>query len=329
MLNERGAVDPDHVAELLHGDVDAVIAETRRRDLPRSGNRRRGRPPTPYLSGAVRSKLATARAAAESSTRPSRATSRRSTRVQPADSSSLRHHRAPRRAWIPAADIIAFVQETMDAEITIHHMPELACWTVNARQLEWTRRRHHRNGALIVAMPAQLLSDALNSSIPQIFDTMRERRQRAAHPQHGRDRGGQRQARQIKTALSDLDLVDPDRTDRLARLYNDTFNNIVPRHLRRIHLATPGRLWRLFSLWAPEAGDLARSSLSGSTYARPRRRRRQDAVDRGRDHGAAPARPDQQGDAGRARPLPGAGRARVPGALSEAPASSSPTRPIS
>ena len=26
----------------------------------------------------------------------------------------------------------------MDADITIHHTAELACWTVNARQLSWT-----------------------------------------------------------------------------------------------------------------------------------------------------------------------------------------------
>ncbi|MGC8059581.1 hypothetical protein ACP3WF_24090, partial [Salmonella enterica] len=35
--------------------------------------------------------------------------------------------------WIPATDIVAFVKETMDAEIRIHHMPELASWTVEAR----------------------------------------------------------------------------------------------------------------------------------------------------------------------------------------------------
>ncbi|MFX9457987.1 hypothetical protein ABTO37_19595, partial [Acinetobacter baumannii] len=72
-------------------------------------------------------------------------------RVQPADlrpSDITARLGAP---WIPAADIIAFVKETMDADITIHHTSELACWTVNARQLEWsaagttdwgTHRRH-------------------------------------------------------------------------------------------------------------------------------------------------------------------------------------------
>jgi N12 class adenine-specific DNA methylase len=37
--------------------------------------------------------------------------------------------------WIPAADVVAFVKESMGADIRIHHMPELASWTVDARQL--------------------------------------------------------------------------------------------------------------------------------------------------------------------------------------------------
>ena len=48
--------------------------------------------------------------------------------------------------WIPAADIIAFVNETMDAEITIHHTPELACWTVECAAAVVDGRRHHRMG---------------------------------------------------------------------------------------------------------------------------------------------------------------------------------------
>ncbi|XFF02373.1 N-6 DNA methylase (plasmid) [Bradyrhizobium guangxiense] len=37
VLNERGHVDPDHIAELLHRNADDVIAEPRQRHLPRSG----------------------------------------------------------------------------------------------------------------------------------------------------------------------------------------------------------------------------------------------------------------------------------------------------
>ena len=65
----------------------------------------------------------------------------------------------------------------------------------------------------------------------------------------------------IKSAFQTWIWSDPDRTDRLARIYNDRFNNIVPAPLRRITLTTPGRLRRLFSLRAPEAGDLAHRRL--------------------------------------------------------------------
>ena len=39
--------------------------------------------------------------------------------------------------WIPASDVVAFVHETMRADIRIYHMPELASWTVEARQPGW------------------------------------------------------------------------------------------------------------------------------------------------------------------------------------------------
>ncbi|WP_147695271.1 hypothetical protein, partial [Vogesella mureinivorans] len=75
--------------------------------------------------------------------------------------------------WIPAADIVAFVKEIMGADIRIRHMPELASWTVEARQLgytaagtsEWGTDRRHAG---------ELLADALNSRVPQSLDTVRE-----------------------------------------------------------------------------------------------------------------------------------------------------------
>ncbi|MET3971423.1 N12 class adenine-specific DNA methylase [Bradyrhizobium sp. LA6.10] len=57
VLNERGHVDPDHIAELVHRDADDVIAElggTIFRD-PADGSWQTA---DAYLSGAVRSKLA-------------------------------------------------------------------------------------------------------------------------------------------------------------------------------------------------------------------------------------------------------------------------------
>jgi hypothetical protein len=68
------------------------------------------------------------------------------------------------------------------AEIKIHHMPELASWTVEACELGWT-----------AADAGELLADALNRRAPQIFDTIKngdsERRvlNRDIAPYHDRE----------------------------------------------------------------------------------------------------------------------------------------------
>lgn len=262
VLNERGDVDPDHIAELLHRDADDVIEELGDaiyRD-PANGSWQTA---DAYLSGAVRSKLATAEAAAALD--PAFARNVDALRlVQPADlrpSDITARLGAP---WIPAADIVAFVKETMGADIAIHHTPELACWRVNARQLEWsaagttewgTHRRH----------AGQLLSDALNSSIPQIFDTVKEGNTERRILNIVETEGAKEKLGKIKTAFQSWIWSDPDRTDRLARLYNDTFNNIVPRHFNGDHLQLPGASGA-FSLYGHQKRAIWRIISSGATY---------------------------------------------------------------
>ncbi|MBR1208055.1 MULTISPECIES: helicase-related protein [unclassified Bradyrhizobium] len=262
VLNERGTVDPEHVAELLHGNVDAAIEELGDaifRD-PESGAWQTA---DAYLSGAVRSKLAAARAAAELDPSFARNVAALE-RVQPPDlrpSDITARLGAP---WIPAADIIAFVKETMDADITIHHTAELACWTVNARQLSWTAAgttewgTHRRHAG-------ELLSDALNSSIPQIFDIVKEGDSERRILNTVETEAAKEKLAKIKSAFQTWIWSDPDRTDRLARLYNDTFNNIVPRHFDGSHLKLPGASGA-FSLYGHQKRAIWRIISSGSTY---------------------------------------------------------------
>ncbi len=171
VLNEQGRVDIDHIAELVHRNCDAVISDLGEaifRD-PADGSWQTS---DDYLSGPVRTKLAVAQAAVELDPTYERNV-RALTEVQPADlrpSDITARLGAP---WITAADVVAFVEQRMDADIRIHHMPELGSWTVEARQLgysaagtsEWGTRRRHAG---------DLLADALNSRVPQIFDVFRD-----------------------------------------------------------------------------------------------------------------------------------------------------------
>lgn len=262
VLNARGHVDPDHAAELLHRDVEDVIDELGEaifRD-PTDGSWQTA---DAYLSGAVRGKLRVATAAAELDPTFQRNVAALQ-RVQPVDlrpSDITARLGAP---WIPADEVVAFVRQTMEAEISIHHLLELATWTVNARQLEWsaagttdwgTHRRH----------AGQLLSDALNSSVPQIFDTFREGDVERRVLNTVETEAAKEKLAKIKAAFQSWIWSDPDRTDRLARVYNDTFNNIAPRAFNGDHLQLPGASGS-FSLYGHQKRGIWRIISSGATY---------------------------------------------------------------
>lgn len=262
VLNERGCVDIDHITELLHLDADAVIADLGDaifRD-PADGSWQTS---DAYLSGPVRTKLVMAVAAAELDPAYQRnVTALRD--VQPADlrpSDITARLGAP---WIPASDVVAFVREMMGTEIRIHHMSELGSWTVEAHQLgysaggtsEWGTSRRHAG---------ELLADALNSRVPQIFDTIKdadgERRVlNVVDTEAARDK-----LQKIKQAFETWVWTDPDRTDRLARVYNDRFNNIAPRKFDGSHLKLPGASGA-FVLYGHQKRGIWRIISSGSTY---------------------------------------------------------------
>ncbi|MBX9827960.1 MAG: DEAD/DEAH box helicase family protein [Xanthobacteraceae bacterium] len=262
VLNERGYVDPDHIAELLHRDVDDVIAELGDaifRD-PADGSWQTA---DAYLSGPVRDKLKAAEAAAALDDDYARNV-RALQAVQPADlrpSDITARLGAP---WIPADDIVAFVKEAMGADITIRHMPALASWTVEARQLGWmaagtsewgTDRRH----------AGQLLSDALNSAVPQIFDIIKDGDSERRVLNVVDTEAAKEKLSKIKTAFQTWVWSDPDRTDRLARLYNDRFNNIAQRAFDGAHLKLPGASGA-FVLYDHQKRGVWRIIASGATY---------------------------------------------------------------
>ncbi|CAD5270981.1 Lactate dehydrogenase [Bosea sp. 62] len=262
VLNERGRVDREHIAELLHRDVIDAVAELGDAIFqnPADGAWLMA---DAYLSGAVRDKLKVAEAAAELDPVFERNV-RALAAVQPADlgpSDITARLGAP---WIPAADVVAFVKETMGAEITIRHMPELASWTVDARQLAWlaagtsdwgTGRRH----------AGELLTDALNSRIPQIFDTVKEGGSERRVLNVVDTEAAKEKLHKIKTAFQNWIWSDPDRTDRLARIYNDRFNNIAPRAFDGSHLKLPGASGA-FTLYPHQKRGIWRIIATGSTY---------------------------------------------------------------
>lgn len=262
VLNERGRVDLDHIAELLHRDPQDVVAELGSAIFqdPADGSWQMA---DAYLSGHVRDKLKVAVAAAALDP----VYERNVTALQGVQPVDLRPSDITARLgapWMPAADVVAFVKETMNVDIKIHHMPELASWTVDARQLgylavgtsEWGTGRRHAG---------ELLTDALNSRMPQIFDTIKDGDSERRVLNVVDTEAAKEKLHKIKGAFQRWVWSDPDRTDRLARVYNDRFNNIAPRAFDGSHLNLPGATGA-FVLYGHQMRGIWRIVSAGSTY---------------------------------------------------------------
>ena len=261
-LNTTGRVDPDHIAELL----ECSAAEA----MERLGQAVFLNPATEvwetadgYLSGPVRHKLAAAEIAAALEARYARNVTALAG-VQPTDllpSDITARLGAP---WLPDDVIETFVTEVMEGKASIRHSEAFATWTVVSASfgntaagtsLWGTGRRDAAN----------LLHDALNGSTPQIFDVIvvdgSERRVLNAEDTEA----AKEKLNKIKSAFADWVWTESARADRLSRLYNDRFNNLVPRRFDGAHLTLPGAS-SIIRFYPHQKNATWRVIADGSTY---------------------------------------------------------------
>ena len=241
-LHEVGHVDLDRIAELLgrtRAEVTAELGEAVFLNPALSiGSVEQWQTADAYLSGPVRTKLAAAEAAAALDPRYERNV-QALRRVQPED---LRPSDITARLggpWLPADVVEAFSAEVIGVRTRVRHTVEVASWSLDqsryegaaAATSEWGTERRHAG---------LLLSDALNSSLPQIHDTTREGGVETRVLNEKETEAAKEKLARIKEAFERWVWTDPDRTDRLARIYNDKFNNLQPRAFDGSHLQLPG-----------------------------------------------------------------------------------------
>lgn len=267
-LAERGVVDIDHIAELLGHDRETAIADLGYTIFLEPSLTAEGsevwQTADEYLSGHVRRKLAAARATAALDARYARNVTALE-RVQPEDlrpSDITARLGAP---WIPADDIAAFSKEVLGVETPVRHTVEVAHWSIDIRRFagqasatsEWGTHRRHAG---------ELLDDALNASIPQIWDHFRDEEGRERRELNAQEtEAAKDKLAKIKQAFERWVWTDSERAERLVRIYNDRFNNLVPRHFNGDHLQLPGASG-IIQLRAHQKRVVWRIISSGSTY---------------------------------------------------------------
>jgi N12 class adenine-specific DNA methylase len=276
-LHEVGYVDLSRIAELIGRSRDEALAELGDRIFldPQLTieNIESWQTADAYLSGPVRTKLAAAIAAAALDPRYHRNVEALR-QVQPEDLKPSDISARLGAPWIPAEDVALFSNEIIGIKTFIRHTPEIAAWTIDVKAFsgqaaatsEWGTERRHAG---------QLLSDALKSAIPQIYDVFIEDGQEKRILNAAETEAAKEKLQKIKTAFEQWVWTDPERADRLSRLYNDQFNNLVPRHFDGSHLQLPGAssvikfyahqkrvIWRIISTMSRTPSAPARPSVS-------------------------------------------------------------------
>ena len=274
--NERGHVDLGFIAELYGQPEDPIVEELG--DLifhdPDGGYVTRDE----YLSGNVRRKLAVARDSTD--TRHARNVAALEA-VQPEDILPGDIDANLGAPWIPEEIIRQFAAGLLGvgaSSITVAHLPRDALWTIDGNREARDSVANTEEFGTKRLDALNLIDQALNLRTPKVYDEFREADGSTRRVLNQEQTiAAQEKQRRIKERFAGWIFENPDRAERLVRLYNDTFNTMRARQFDGSHLSFPGMtssvkltphqanaVWRIVS-----SGNtlLAHTVGAGKTYA--------------------------------------------------------------
>lgn len=237
-LDRRGAVDVPFIAKLYGKSEDQVVTELG--DLiyhdPEFKNWQTA---DQYLSGNVRAKLAAVLNTAPALSRNAEALGA----VQPEDVLPGDIDANLGAPWIPESDVQMFAAQLFEVEpdsIQIGHLKKDAVWSVEGDYAAQRSVAATAEYGTPRAGGIGLLELALNMKTPTIYDVINhgDREERVVNQEA--TLAAREKQKQIKERFRTWIFTDPDRTERLVRLYNDTYNNLRLRQFDGSHLDFPG-----------------------------------------------------------------------------------------
>jgi len=192
-----------------------------------------------YLSGDVRRKLAVATAAAELDPAYARNIDALKA-VQPADLEPGDIEARLGSSWIPSSDIREFVASLLDTSptnIRVAHAAPIATWTVEIDGGEKYNVANTTTHGTARFRASELVEQALNGRVPTAYDEQ-EDGSRIINQQE--TVAAREKQQQLKDRFREWIWEDGPRATRLAREYNNMFNNLRLRSFDGSHLLLPG-----------------------------------------------------------------------------------------
>jgi N12 class adenine-specific DNA methylase len=236
-LNQRGMVDLPFIATLYGKPENEIVAELD--DLifhdPESQNWQTA---DAYLSGNVRARLTVAERAGPTYVRNAEALRD----VQPEDVLPGDIDANLGAPWIPESDVQAFAADLFHValpSVPVAHLKKDAVWSLDADYAARQSVAATSEYGTARANGTWLLELALNLKTPAIYDTVVDGDREERVLNQDATLAAREKQKLIKERFRAWIFTDPERTERLVRLYNDTYNNLRPRLFDGGHLDFP------------------------------------------------------------------------------------------
>ena len=236
-LAERGAVELDYLGNLLHQWPHEFLPDLKG-TVFLNPQTNRWETEDEYLSGNVRAKLTAAEAAALVDAQ-FKANAEALKLVQPPDLSASDIDARLGSTWIPPDDVREFAEALLEENgISVSHAPQLGLWVVQAGWSAKTSVANTNEWGTDRRSALELLEDALNLRTPTVYDHD-ERSDREVVNGPATEAARDKQEK-IKARFKAWIWQEDERRERLARKYNDEFNNVRLRTFNGDHLTMPG-----------------------------------------------------------------------------------------
>jgi N12 class adenine-specific DNA methylase len=260
-LDQRGGVDLAFISQLYGRPEAQVIAELGEL-IYRDPASREWQTADQYLSGNVRAKLREAEASGPDYQRNADALRA----VQPEDVLPGDIDANLGAPFIPESDIQAFAAHLFQVEpntIQVAHLPKDAVWSIDCGFSAQQSVASTADYGTPRANGTWLLELALNLKTPTVYDPDPNDPEKRVVNQEQTLAAREKQ-KIIKEKFKAWIFTDPDRTERLVRIYNDTYNNLRPRLFDGSHLAFPG-MNQAITLKAHQTSAVWRCMTGGNT----------------------------------------------------------------
>jgi N12 class adenine-specific DNA methylase len=261
-LDRRGLTDLAYISRLYGKSEDAIVEELGGL-IFFDPETRSWETADQYLSGNVRAKLKVAKAAGPAYERNAEALAQ----VQPEDILPGEIDANLGAPWIPESDIQAFAADLFGvppSSVRIGHLKKDAVWSLDCGYAADQSVAATADYGTARANGTSLLEQALNLRTPVIYDVINhgDREERVVNQEQ--TLAAREKQKLIKERFKVWVFSDAERTERLVRTYNDTYNNLRLRAFDGSHLDFPG-MNQTITLRPHQVDAVWRGMSSGNT----------------------------------------------------------------